>query len=307
MSYVLRDGSLPNPQRTRLWTWGALCFGLLMASLVSIWSSHAQAFQDEAEKADAEAPAAEEGEADADAEGKEGAAAEGEDDAPVDNPQTMLSWFITASGPFGFMIFVCSFIMVALIVMNLLAIRRDSMLPPSFLEAFEQKLNAKDYQGAYELAKNDGSVVSRVLAAGLSRLNRGYDDALEGMHDVGTDENMALEHRLSYLAMIGSIAPMLGLLGTVQGMIAAFAVIANSTSQPKPSELAQGIMMALVTTLEGLVVAIPAIVFFGFMKNRSIRFMFEIGMISEGLMNRFSTVGRGASSTTTTATQTTPA
>ncbi len=305
MSYVSRDGSLPNSHRTRLWTWGALCFGLLMACLVSVWTSHAQAFQDDAEKAAAEEPVAEE--ADAEAAGKEGAAAEGEEAATVDNPETMLSWIISASGPFGFMIFICSFVMVALIIMNLMAIRRDAMLPPAFLEGFEQKLNAKDYQGAYETAKNDGSVVSRVLASGLSRLNRGYEDALEGMHDVGTDENMTLEHRLSYLAMIGSIAPMLGLLGTVQGMISAFAVIANSTTQPKPAELAHGIMTALVTTLEGLVVAIPAIIFYGFLKNRSSRFMLEIGMITEGLMNRFSTVGRGASSTTTTtASQTTP-
>jgi hypothetical protein len=64
---------------------------------------------------------------------------------------------------------------------------------------------------------------------------------------VGEEENMKLEHRLSYVALIGTIAPMVGLLGTVDGMIISFSVIANSATQPKPSELAQGIATALVS------------------------------------------------------------
>ena len=296
MSYVSRDESLLSRRHSRFWSWGALCFGLALACLVSVRTAEVRAFQDDAEEAPAEeAPAAAPVDEAADAE-PAGDVTEGETAAPA--AESYLAWMIRASGIFGLLIFLCSFIMVALIVMNILAIRRDNMLPPAFLEAFEAKLNAKDYQGAYETAKNDGSVVARVLAAGLSRLNRGYDEALLGMQEVGTDENMAIEHRLSYLAMIGSIAPMLGLLGTVQGMIASFAVIANSTTQPKPSELADGIATALFTTLEGLVVAIPAIVFYGFLRNRASRFMLEIGMVSEGLMNRFSNLGRAGTTTT---------
>ncbi len=219
------------------------------------------------------------------------------DEAAEGTPETVaqesfLSWMIRASGIWGLLILITSFIMVALIMMNVLQVRRDNFTPPAFIEAFEQRLAQKDYQGAYETAKADDSLVARVLAAGLSRLNRGYEEAIEGMQEVGEDENMALEHRLSYLALIGTMSPMLGLAGTVWGMIASFRVIANSTTQPKPKDLADGIATALFTTIEGLAVAIPAIAFYSILRNRVARYMLEVGMISEGLMSRFSTVGK---------------
>lgn len=206
--------------------------------------------------------------------------------------ESFLSWMIRASGVFGFVLLLLSFVMVALIMMNVLQVRRDNLLPPSFIEHFEQMLANKDYQGAYETAKSDDSFVGRVLAAGLSKLNRGYDEAIEGMQEVGEDENMALEHRLSYLALIGTIAPMIGLMGTVYGMIESFRVIATSPSAPEPSKLADGISTALFTTIEGLAVAIPAMIFYSLLRNRVARFVLEVGMISEGLMSRFSTVGK---------------
>ena len=159
-----------------------------------------------------------------------------EAEAPPEPPRTYLGWMWEALGLFWLLVFsLISFVMVALIMMNILQIRRDNLLPEEFIESFEQKLNAKDFQGAYESARNDESFVGRVLAAGMSRLNRGYQEAVEGMQEVGEDENMALEHRLSYLALIGSVAPMLGLMGTVQGMIASFSKIAQATVSPKPS------------------------------------------------------------------------
>jgi biopolymer transport protein ExbB len=153
-------------------------------------------------------------------------------------------------------------------------------------------LNARDFQGAYEQARADDSLVARVLAAGLAKVNLGYERAVEGMQEVGDDENMALEHRLSYLALISAIAPMLGLMGTVYGMIMSFRVIATSPTTPKPSELAGGISSALFTTLEGLVVAIPAMVAYAVLRNRIARFIMEVSMVSEGLMSRFAQAGR---------------
>jgi biopolymer transport protein ExbB len=217
-------------------------------------------------------------------------ATEGTDTAATQ--ESFLSWMIRASGIWGLLILIMSFVMVALIMMNVLQVRRDNFMPATFIESFEQRLAQKDYQGAYETAKADDSLVARVLAAGLSRLNRGYDEAIEGMQEVGEDENMALEHRLSYLALIASLGPMLGLAGTVYGMIDSFRVIANSPTQPKPKDLADGIATALFTTIEGLAVAIPAIAFYSILKNRVARYMLEVGMISEGLMSRFSTVGK---------------
>ena len=199
---------------------------------------------------------------------------------------------IRASGIFGFLILLVAFTMVAIIMMIALQLRRDNYLPASFIEEFEQQLLAKDYQGAYESAKGSDSFIGRILAAGMGRLSRGYDEAVEQMQQVGEDESMSMEHKIGYLALIGSIAPMLGLLGTVQGMVMAFQVIANSSTSPKPAELADGVATALFTTLEGLVVAIPAIVFYSLYKNRLARFLMECGFVAENLMKNFQNIGK---------------
>lgn len=220
------------------------------------------------------------------------AAAPAEEPPAVPQTESFLSWMVRASGMFGAVLLLLSFLMVAIIMMNVLQVRRDNLLPPSFIEAFESKLQGKDYQGAYETARSDDSFVARVLAAGLSKLNRGYSEAVEGMQEVGEEETMAMEHKLSYLALIGTIAPMIGLMGTVYGMIQSFSKIAQSEVAPKPKDLADGISTALFTTLEGLTVAIPAMVAYSLLRNRMNRYVLEVGMVSEGLMSRFSTVGK---------------
>ena len=141
------------------------------------------------------------------------------------------------------------------------------------------------------MAKSDDSFLGKVLSAGLAKLSVGYDQAIEAMQEVGEEENMKIEHRLSYMALIGTVSPMVGLLGTVQGMISSFSVIAFSPTAPKPSELAMGISTALFTTLVGLFIAIPAIAIYNILRNRAARFALEVGILSEGLMSRFSNVG----------------
>jgi len=184
-----------------------------------------------------------------------------------------------------------SFVLVALIVMNVMSIRRSAVVPPDLVDNFELMLNEKRYQEAYELARADDSFLGHVLSAGLAKLQDGYPQAVEAMQEVGEDENMKLEQRLSYIALIGTISPMVGLLGTVDGMVEAFKTIADMETQPKPRQLAEGIMMALITTLIGLWLAIPAIAIFGIFKNRLSRLVLEVGIYSERLMSRFQNVG----------------
>jgi len=160
------------------------------------------------------------------------------------------------------------------------------------VQTFEQQLNEKRYQEAYETAKNDGSMVGQILSAGLAKLSSGYDAAVQSMQEVGVEENLRLDQRLSYIALIGQISPMFGLLGTVHGMIKAFNKIAGKNVTPKPSELADGIGTALVTTLVGLMIAICAIAFHHFIRNRMTKLTMEVGIVSEDLMRRFSNVGQ---------------
>ncbi|MCI0333769.1 MAG: MotA/TolQ/ExbB proton channel family protein [Planctomycetes bacterium] len=211
---------------------------------------------------------------------------------PIAPPQSYLGWLTESLGWLYSVIFLLlSFALVAVFVMNVLTARRENILPSQLIEGFEAHLNAKKYQEAYELAKNDESFLGKVLSAGLARISSGYPQAIEAMQEVGEEENMRLEHRLSYLALIGTISPMFGLLGTVDGMVQAFDVIAHSTVTPKPAELADGIATALVTTLVGLWLAIPAIAAFNILRNRMARLVLEVGIVSENLMSRFQNVG----------------
>jgi biopolymer transport protein ExbB len=203
-------------------------------------------------------------------------------------PPNMLTFFFTALGPLYSVVFLgLSFTLVALIVMNLLADRRQNIVPTPLVEAFEAQLNEKKYQEAYELAKSDDSFLGQVLSAGLAKISSGYAPAIEAMQEVGEEETMKLEHKLSYIALIGAISPMVGLLGTVDGMVSSFMVIAQSTTAPKPAELASGISTALITTLVGLWLAIPAIAVYGILRNRVQRLTLEVGVVSEQLMSRF--------------------
>jgi biopolymer transport protein ExbB len=203
-----------------------------------------------------------------------------------------LEWVWESLGPFYTTVFLfLSFTLVALFVMNILAARRENVVPVALVEGFEEHLNEKRYQEAYEMAKNDESFLGQALSAGLAKLSSGYEKAIEAMQEVGEEETMKLEHRLSYMALIGTVSPMVGLLGTVQGMIRSFDVIATSPTSPKPSELAGGISTALFTTLVGLFIAIPAIAAYNILRNRVARLVLEVGILSEGLMDRFSNVG----------------
>jgi biopolymer transport protein ExbB len=265
------------------WKTAALFFGLTLAVLavtevVGSWTgvfpavAYAQAEGDEPA---ADAPPAEEAEADQPAR------------------QSYLEFFFGALGiRYTVAFLIISFTFVAFLVMNLLSLRRDAICPRHLAAAFEAQVNEKKFQEAFDVAKNDDSMLGQMLAAGMQNLQQGYDKSLEAMGQVGEDENLKLEHRLSYLSLVGSIAPMVGLLGTVDGMVASFQVIAMSETQPKPSELAQGISMALITTLVGLVLAIPAIICFTLMKNRLTRLVMETGMLAGNLMSRFETMGK---------------
>ena len=158
------------------------------------------------------------------------------------------------------------------------------------MESFEANLNERKYQEAYELAKSDESFLGQVLSAGLAKLSSGYSQAIEAMQEVGEEENMKLEHRLSYMSLIGTISPMIGLFGTVHGMISSFQVIANTSTTPRPADLARGISTALFTTLIGLFIAIPAIAAYNLLRNRISRLVLEVGILSDNLMSRFETV-----------------
>lgn len=266
------------------WLGAGLCSWVLLAMVFGTFSAVAlmgeqplMAAEEGGDLAGEEVPPAQPGAADPDTADRE----------------STLAWMFKSLGWMYSVVFLSlSFTLVALFVMNLLMARRENVVPVALVEGFEAHLNEKRYQEAYEMAKNDESFLGQVLSAGLAKLSAGYEQAIEAMQEVGEEENMKMEHRLSYMALIGTISPMVGLLGTVQGMIASFSVIANSPTAPQPAQLAVGISTALFTTLVGLFIAIPAIAAYNLIRNRVQRLVLEVGILSEGLMSRFASVGK---------------
>lgn len=207
--------------------------------------------------------------------------------------EMLLVWLVKALGWEYVIVFLAlSFVFVALCIMNMLSARRDQVCPQHLVDGFESLLDEKKYQEAYELSKADDSFLGNVLASGLARLANGYDHAVAAMQEVGEDESMKLQHRLSYLGLIGTISPMVGLFGTVDGMIRAFFAIATGGGSPDPQKLADGISKALLTTLVGLAIAIPAIAVYNILRNRLERLELEVGIASGNLMGRFEKVGQ---------------
>ena len=206
---------------------------------------------------------------------------------------SILGFYWNALGPIWTIVFLAlSFWLVALVVMCFLQLRTAVLAPPGLVSAFEQHLEAKQYQEAYELAKADDSPLGQVLAAGMGKLQSGYPAAVEAMHEARADEAMKLEHKVSYVSLVGALTPMFGLLGTVAGMVSAFMVIAQRDTAPKPNELATGISQALVTTQIGLLLAIPAIACFALFRNWLQRLDADVEEESTRLMSRFQGMGR---------------
>jgi len=217
------------------------------------------------------------------------AAAEGEEP----QGESYLVFLYTALGLKYVIIFLAlSFGLVALLVMCFMQIRKVVLMPPGLSQAFEAHLEAKEYQQAYELAKTDDSYLGHVLAAGMGKLQSGYGPAVEAMQSEEGEQAMKLEHKISYVSLVGALAPMFGLLGTVDGMVGAFMVIAKSATAPKPSELAIGISQALITTLIGLWLAIPAIACFALFKNWLQKLNGDVDGEAMRLMSRFQTMGK---------------
>ena len=237
-------------------------------------------------------------EADADGDAAAAAPADG-DKANEDNKKqeakSALGWLIEALGIYLFVFLLISVALVSLMIMNFLAVRRSVVCPPDLIDGFQAHLDEKQYQEAYELAKADESFLGNVLSAGLSKVSTSYKHSVAAMQDVGAEENMKLDHRASYLALIGTLAPMIALLGTVDGMIRSFYTIATAGTSPDANKLAEGISTALLTTLVGLLIAIPAIAAYNIIKNMIQKLVLDVGITSDNLMGRFEKVGTKSS------------
>ncbi len=193
---------------------------------------------------------------------------------------------IKAGGLIGAIIIVLLIIAIALTIEHFISIRRGVIMPPELLADVEECFEKEEYEQAIALCEEQPTFFTNVISAGLSRINAGYKQMEDAMAEAGEEAATHLQQKIGYLALIANISPMLGLLGTVQGMIQAFQKISGDVA-PSAGELAGSIQLALVTTFLGLIVAIPVMCVYQFFKNRVQRIVLEVGAISGELMARF--------------------
>ena len=175
--------------------------------------------------------------------------------------------FVMKGGYLMYPIMLCSVLTLAIFFERLFALRRSRVIPDKFIIEVSDLVRQQRMEDALTQCRLNNSSIARVLMAGISRHNKSRQQVKEAIEDIGRLEAATLERFLTILGTIAGIAPLLGLLGTVTGMIKAFSVISNA-GIGNPQMLAGGISEALITTAAGLTVAIPAFVFYKFLRSR---------------------------------------
>ena len=190
-------------------------------------------------------------------------------------------------GTIGWIIVLLSVMALAMSIENAVSIRKDKMAPPEIIDEVEALFEAGDFQEAIELCEAEPNFFTNIVAAGLPKLNASFEAMEKALEEMTEEESLKLHTKVGWLSFIAAVSPMLGLLGTVNGMIRAFKVIAATKGQADPSALSAGISGALVTTMFGLIVALPATFAFTFFRNKVVRHTIEIAAIVEDLFERF--------------------
>ena len=184
-------------------------------------------------------------------------------------------------------IYACSLASIALIIEHAITIRRTVLVPELSVAQVKTMFDERRFREALEFCQNDPSFVSGVVHAGLIEAANGYDAMEAAMEDAAGERASRLYRKVEWLNLIGNVAPMFGLWGTIWGMMVAFGAIEAKGGKANPSDLAGGIMMALVSTFCGLIVAIPALSAYGIFRSRIEQLSMEAALVAEELLANF--------------------
>ncbi len=202
-----------------------------------------------------------------------------------------MMWKATFDTWIGFMdifaIFGLSITSIALIIEHAITIRRTVLLPELSVAQIKTMFDERRFREALEFCQADPSFVSGVVHAGLVEAANGYDAMQKAMEDAAEERTARLYRKIEYLNLIGNISPMLGLFGTVYGMMNAFGEIAAKGGKASPEDLAGGILTALFSTFAGLFVAIPSLAAYAIYRNRVEQLSMEAALVAEELLANF--------------------
>lgn len=196
---------------------------------------------------------------------------------------------IKAGGWIGIIIILLSIVAVGFGIEHTLSIRKQRLMPPAVVDQLEDLIAHGDIAAAVKVCEEprNYSLLSEVVLAGLQRFQSsefGFADYKSAVEEAGEDFTARLYRKTDALNVIGVIAPMLGLFGTVEGMMEAFNIVASTRGRAESFQLADSISKALVTTWLGLIVAIPAMLAFSYFRNKIDSLVSECGKRVEHIL-----------------------
>ena len=193
---------------------------------------------------------------------------------------------IRGAGPMLFPIVGCSVVLLMFVLERVISLRKRRVIPKHFVKLFLSELNEGQLkpEKALELCEKNRSPISEVFAAAVKKWNRPSVEVEQAVLDAGERVANGLRRYLRLFNGIATISPLLGLLGTVLGMISAFNAIASSDAMGRPELLAEGISQALLTTAGGLSVAIPAFIAYMYFTSRVDRLIIEIDTFGQDVV-----------------------
>jgi biopolymer transport protein ExbB len=204
-------------------------------------------------------------------------------------PTTDLPAIVRDAGPLMYAILACSFLLVAFLLERVISLRRGRVIPKPFVTRFLQQLREGqlDRRTALELCEENGSPVAQVFAGAVRKWGRPGVEIEQGAIDAGERATHGLRRYLRVFYGVATVGPLLGLLGTVLGMIQTFNVIADPAADAlgRTAPLAGGIAKALLNTAGGLGVAIPASILYVFFVSRVDRLIIEIDLLAQEVVN----------------------
>ena len=201
---------------------------------------------------------------------------------------------IQKGGPVMYPIILCSVLAFAIVIERLYHIYKAKIDTKDFMNNIEITIKRNRIAEAIKICDNTPGPIAHIVKAGIMKHDRSRQEIRESIEDAGHQEVPRLEKNISLLATIAHIAPLLGLLGTVTGMVRAFQIIQEKSASfnpVSPGDLAGGIWEALLTTVAGLIVAIPTVVAYNYLVNRVEEVVLEMERSSTEVVNMLSQRG----------------